>query len=111
MNWTPIPSDHLKWLCVDFDETISQNSGHPDFVPHKPVKGAIAALQELDRRGYKIIVYTARPWADYVNIEDWLLEYSVPFRRIVCGKVLAKHYIDDKNLGTTIDWEEILDML
>lgn len=107
MSWTPIPQTSLKWLSVDFDETIVHNSGFPDYIPNHPVKGAIQALKNLDKKGYKIIVYTARPWGDYSNIEDWLLEYGVPFRRIVCGKLLAKWYIDDRNFGTTIDWKEI----
>ena len=111
MKWTPLPSDNFKWLAVDFDQTIAHNSGYPNFIPTTPLEGCKEAIDTLVSRGYKIIIHTARPWADYDNIEKWCIENSITFRRIVCGKLLAKIYIDDKNFNTTIDWKEIGDNL
>lgn len=107
MKWTPIPNDGLKWLAIDFDNCIAHNSGYPDFIPSEPLPFCVDALNEIVKNGYKIIIHTARPWADYDNIEKWCNTHHIPFRRIVCGKLLAKYYIDDRNLNTIIDWVEI----
>jgi len=97
--WTPLPNEGLKWIAVDFDGTIAKNSGFPDFIPSEPLEGVKKILDRFVAQGYKIIVHTARPWADYDNIEKWCIENEIPFRRIVCGKLLAKFYIDDRNAG------------
>lgn len=104
MNWTQLPNDGLTWLAVDFDGTIASNSGYPDFIPDKPLEGVKEELQHLESQGYKIIIHTARPWADYHNIENFMLNHGLPFRRIVCGKLLAKYYIDDRNAGG-LNWD------
>jgi phosphoglycolate phosphatase-like HAD superfamily hydrolase len=104
MNWTPLPSDGLLWVSVDFDQTIADNTGYPDFIPTKPLDGVKENLEKLEAGGYKIIIFTARPWADYANIEKFMEEHSLPFRRIVCGKLLAKYYIDDRNAGG-LNWD------
>lgn len=107
MNWTPISSGDLRWLAVDFDETIAKNSGYPDFIPTEPLPHCKEALDFIVSKGYKIIIHTSRPWQDYDNIEKWLVEHEIPFRRIVCGKLMAKIYIDDRNFDTKIDWSDI----
>jgi hypothetical protein len=104
MNWTPLPSDGLRWVSVDFDETIAHNSGYPDYIPKEPLGGVKEKLEALEEKDYKIIIHTARPWADYTNIEQFMDYYKLPFRRIVCGKLLAKYYIDDRNAGG-LNWE------
>ena len=48
--------------------------------------------------GYKIVIFTSRPWDDYSNIENWLNDNHIPFRSIVCGKPIVKYYIDDRNI-------------
>jgi hypothetical protein len=106
MDWTPIPSDSLKWLGVDFDLTIANNSGYPDFVPCEPLQGAKEALECFIRQGYRIVIHTARPWADYKNIEDWCLKYEIPFSKIVCGKILCKYYIDGRAIEFT-NWADV----
>lgn len=91
-------NDDLLWIAVDLDSTTAMNTGHPEYKLLGPVLGAREALQELAGKGWKIIIHTARPWSDYETIENWLLLYDIPFKRIVCGKLLAKYYIDDRNI-------------
>jgi len=98
-KWEQIKDEEIKWVGVDFDLTIAHSSGFPNFIPTVPLPGCVEALQELDRRGYKITVHTARHWADYQNIERWCAHYKIPVRRIICGKPLFKWMIDDKNLA------------
>ena len=107
-NWQPIEKHTIKGNGVDFDDTIATNSGYPDFIPHDPIKGAVQALQNLDSMGYKIWIYTARPWSDYQNIESYCIEHDIPARRIICGKPLFKCIIDDKNVAFNGNWEKAL---
>ena len=100
--------ESLRWLGVDWDETIVQNTGYPDFTPTQPIVGAVEALKKLDDLGYKIIIFTARPWSDYQNIENFCIEFEIPMRRIICGKPLFKAIIDDKNVAFNGDWKKAL---
>jgi len=107
LNWNQIDNDSLKWLGIDFDQTLAHSSGYPDFIPSEPIEGAVEATQKLAREGWKIIIHTSRHWADYQNIENWLNFYQIPFRRIVCGKLMAKYYIDDRAIHFD-NWENVL---
>lgn len=93
----PIQNGELKWVGVDFDGTIVKTSP-PDYKLGEPINGAREALTQMANDGWKIVIFTARPWADYTLIEDWLKEYLIPFRRIICGKPLMRFYIDDRNI-------------
>ena len=104
-------SDKLKWLLVDLDDTVARNSGHPRFILEQPVKGAREALERLTDKGYKITIFTARAWSDYEEIELWLLQHKIPFRRIICGKPLGHRLIDDRAIGFKDNWEDIVNEL
>ena len=96
IKWNQIKE--LKWIGCDFDDVVCTNSGFPNYIPQKLIPGAVEALQKLDRMGYKIVIYTARPWSDYENLERLCQENKIPVRRIICGKPLFKWIIDDKNI-------------
>ncbi len=106
-EWQPIKDEDVKWWGVDFDGTLAHNTGIPEFKVLGPVDGAVKTLQLIDSIGYKITVFTARPWADYNNIEAWCDYYQVPVRRIICGKPLLHTLYDDRNWGTRINWAEV----
>jgi len=107
-NWTPIQKEDIRWILCDFDDTIAKNTGYPDFIPTTPIDGALQSLKKLDDMGYKIVIFTARPWVDYQNIENWCLEYGFPVRRIICGKPFGKCIVDDKNVAFNGDWKKAL---
>jgi hydroxymethylpyrimidine pyrophosphatase-like HAD family hydrolase len=86
----------LKWYCIDFDGTLAD--ALPDFAIGDPIEENIEKLRKVHKAGYSIIIYTARHWEDYIDIEDWLLKYNVPFKTIICGKPLAHRYVDDRNI-------------
>jgi hypothetical protein len=104
----PLTNDELLWVLVDFDNTICNNSGYPDFVPTEPIKGAREALQEIIDKGLKVLVYTARAWSDYSLIEEWLIKNEMPFKTIICGKPLGRVIIDDRAIGFNGDWADVL---
>lgn len=101
----------LRWVAVDLDKTVADNSGFPEFKLTAPTHGAKEALDKLTANGWKIIIHTARAWENYEEIEVFLNKYEIPFRRIVCGKLLAKYYVDDRGVEFTGNWGETLDKI
>lgn len=98
----PRPSADLRWLAVDLDKTLAEASHwpvlHPVWPIGPPIPSAVAKVRDAVAHGWKVIIHTARPWADYEMIEGWLTANDIPFNRIVCGKLLAAAYIDDRNI-------------
>lgn len=105
-----IANEDLKWLGIDFDKFIAENTGHPDYKPLGIKLGALEFMKRLEADGWKLIIHTARPWSDYEIIENWLLFYTVPYRRIVCGKLLVKFYLDDRNVPYG-SWDEMYNFI
>lgn len=96
------PLNTLKWAAVDFDGTLAESSWsaeNPTHEPGEPIWSNVYKLMMLRAHRYKIIIHTARAWADYLVIEEWLNRYGIPFNRIVCGKLLAHVYIDDRGIN------------
>lgn len=100
----------MRWVFVDFDETICTNGGYPHFIPKKPKMGVKRAMRAIRNAGYKVIVYTARPSSDYRNIEEFLETHNIPFDGIRTGKELGVMYIDDKAFRHT-NWSKDLDTI
>lgn len=95
------PPDGLKWVAVDFDNTLSRcrfNLETGDNLPREPMPGSLRKCRELIEHGYKIVIHTSRPWWDYELIEAWLDHYGYPYSAIVCGKLQAVAYVDDRNI-------------
>lgn len=107
----PIPDHKLKWVGVDLDDTLANNSGTPEFELGEPLKGAKDFMDTLIARGFKPVIYTARGWTQYDVIEAWLEEHNIPYRRIICGKPLFYAIVDDKNIEFKGDFEEVLKKL
>lgn len=90
---------NLLWLAVDLDGTLAA----PIWTPENPTSAIgdpiwlnVTKLREAVRKGYKIVIHTSRPWTDYEAIEAWLEHNEIPFKGIVCGKLLAHRYVDDR---------------
>lgn len=94
----------LKWAAVDLDGTLAQGIWTPDDPTSEigpPLLGNVDKLKKLINLGYKIVIHTSRPWHDYEAIEAWLIYYQIPFNMIVCGKLLADRYIDDRSVNAS----------
>lgn len=93
------PRGDLLWAAIDLDGTLAKGLWTPDNPTSKigePIWENVRKARELEAAGYKNVIHTSRGWTDYENIEGWLNHYNVPFRRIVCGKLLAVIYVDDR---------------
>lgn len=100
MNGFTVPQrDRLIWLAVDLDGTLAEplwTPGNPTHAIGDPIPLNVVKLREAERQGYKPVIHTSRPWTDYEAIEAWLRLHGIPFRGIVCGKILAAAYVDDR---------------
>lgn len=96
----------LIWAAIDFDGTIASSEYTPDnptYAIGEPMPKALDKCDELVAVGYKIIIHTARPWSDYEVVESWLNHHGFPWSKIVCGKLLADIYIDDRAYNASLD--------
>jgi len=115
--------DTIKTFIIDIDNTISTPNLNiqintkdgikvTDYSLSTPIKPVIDKIRKLYDLGHTIILNTSRGMktfnADVVAIdkyhrpilEDWLIEYEVPYHALFFGKPWGKnvHYIDDSNL-------------
>ena len=107
----PLKNDELKWIGVDLDDTLATNTGFPDFNLKDPLEGSKEAMDELVSQGWKVVIYTARPWSVYNLIEHWLVTHEIPFKHIVCGKMLLRWMVDDRNIEFRGNWKDVLEKI
>jgi hypothetical protein len=104
----PPKPDKLSHVGVDFDGTIFNTSGYPDYAPTTIIEGAKEGLEKIVAMGYKVVIFTARPWSDLYLIKYLVKEYNLPVDQIICGKPLFLTLIDDRNTEFH-NWNEVID--
>lgn len=101
----------LGWLqvtlryVVDIDNTICKTNGS-DYPNSQPMYGRIAKINDLYRKGNKIIYYTARggnsgkDWSELTRqqLKDWGCMYD----RLIMGKPACDVWIDDKAVNSEV---------
>lgn len=98
----------LKWIGMDLDGTVYSNDWSVDN-PTAPIGTLIPENMEklcaLVAAGYKIVIHTSRPWTDHEAICVALKYDYVPFSQVVCGKLMAAAYVDDRAISADHkDW-------
>ena len=92
-------SEELRVVGMDFDGTLFVNDWTPEN-PHasigKPIERNLLKLRDLIAAGYEIVIYTARHWGDYDDIYAALIQQGIRPKAVVCGKLLACAYVDDR---------------
>lgn len=100
-----------KIIAIDFDGVIADYSqgwqGRAVFGDIVP--GTIEALEKLEREGWQIIIYTARP--EYEEVREYLIEHAIPFSYVTKSKPHVRIYIDDRAIRFNGCWEDILPQL
>jgi len=92
----PIKNEELKWIGCDFDGTLAKPSTPPTYPIQEPQPGAKEFVDALIEMKLKPSIFTARPNADYMNLERWHQFYEIMIRRITTGKDLYLWQLDDK---------------
>jgi hypothetical protein len=86
--------------AIDFDGVIAE-SIWPDRGIGEPMWDNIQKLLDVYHSGHEIIIHTARPWSDKGQLEAWLDKHDIPYDGIICGKLLAIKYIDDRAINSS----------
>lgn len=98
------PVSDLTWAAVDLDGTLAQSIWSPEDPTSEigpPIEENVAKLFTLVKAGWKIVIHTSRAWHDHDAIAAWMEFHSIPYHKIICGKLLAGMYID--NLAVNAD--------
>jgi len=88
-----------KKICIDIDGIITRETkgfGKKYYPKRTPNTYTIETLQDYHRRGFKIILYTARYQEDRKMTEAWLKKHKVPYDELILGKPQAEFYADDR---------------
>lgn len=97
----------MRGVCVDFDGVLNNYEFYDPNELYTPRDGAKEFLMELSKRFY-VIIFTAR---DNEKVEQWLIDYDMPFNEVTNIKKPATAYIDDRAIQFNGDYEEILDIV
>lgn len=82
-------------LAIDFDDTLCHTSYKGSkWVMGMPFKATIYKVNELSKTN-EIIIFTARPRAEWPDVNRWLVKNKVNYHKIM-AKPLAKIYVDDR---------------
>ena len=95
-------------LIIDLDGTICSEEKQFSRALAKIKDGAKESLEKLRDKGYKIIIYSARTWAEYEMTENWLKENKVPYDQIILGKPQGDYWIDDRAIRFR-SWDKVID--
>jgi len=96
------------WL-IDIDGTICDdipNETPELFATAKPISGALQYVENLIKRGDRVVLFTART-ADYASVtEEWLHQHDFPFEYVIYNKPRIKegwtyHWVDNRSVRAT----------
>jgi hypothetical protein len=99
---TPLADSFGGWMSkfdtpviFDFDGVLAVPIW-PDRRIGPAIQEGINMLQHYAEQGFKIVIFTSRPWHDQPFIKDWVEFESGVDVEVICGKPLATLYIDDR---------------
>lgn len=84
-------------IAIDLDNTLTNGEPVWDGIIPTPHKEHIELIRKLFKKGYIIIIHTARQWEDASETVGWLIANRIPFQGIMMGKMGADYYVDDRN--------------
>ena len=99
-------------VCLDFDGVL-HDSQHPlrGRKMGPPMPGALEAVAEMRRRGYRLVIHTSRVAVERQaqHVYDWLKFYGFPMIPVKVEKPPADVYVDDKGYQfegwhAAVDW-------
>ena len=67
----------------------------------------IDAISKLKKKGFNIIIYTARSWAEYDLTKNWLMKNKIKFDELFMGKPIGQYWIDDRAIRFN-NWDSVI---
>tara|TARA_B100001057_G_C22841555_1_gene947299 strand:- start:2305 stop:2670 length:366 start_codon:yes stop_codon:yes gene_type:complete len=110
----------IKTICFDIDGVICTTALKTNYNKSKPIKKNIKMINFLYKKGFKIVLHTAR-YMGKCNNDRYLAErkiknhtlkqlktWGVLFHEIYFGKPSFDIVIDDKAISFNKNWNKIL---
>ena len=97
-------------IVIDLDGTICSEERQFSRSLATPITGAIESLRRIKDRGYTIIIYSARTWAEYEMTKDWLKRHNVVYDQLILGKPQGDYWIDDRAISFR-SWPEVMNTI
>ena len=89
-------------IAVDLDGTLCSGESftEEDCIKAEPIWDMIIMVNDVlyKKKECFIIIYTARREFLRNATEFWLKKYGVKYHTLVCEKLWAQYYIDDRNI-------------
>jgi len=108
----------IKTICFDIDNVICKTDAKRNYSKSKPIKKNINVINELYKRGFKIILFTARYMGrcngNIAKVEKkikpltlrQLKRWNLKYHKIYFGKPSFDLFIDDKSLFFSKNWSK-----
>lgn len=85
-------------VAVDLDGTLCETAWTPKQAREAtPYEEEIKKTNEIAASGYFVIIYTARADDLIPATLEWLRRHNIRYDAICNKKMVADHYVDDKN--------------
>jgi histidinol phosphatase-like enzyme len=97
-------------IAIDMDGVLCSEEKTFSRSLAKPIAGAVESLQKLRKQGHKVIIYSARTWAELEMTQKWLKDYGFEYDGLHLGKITVDCFIDDRAIGFK-SWDQTLEML
>ena len=110
----------LKTICFDNDNVICKTNATKDYSKSIPIKKNIKVINQAYRKGFNIILYTARYMGrcngNLARVKKQikpltlkqLKKWGVKYHKIHFGKPSFDLFIDDKSIFFRKDWSKLL---
>lgn len=105
-----------RWFCdvvaVDLDGTLLEFTSTLGEIGHLK-EGARELIDGIHELGYQVVIHTARPSFQFIEIEEYLREEGIEVEGIL-PKPIAALYVDDRGFRVEDlcqDTSKILDLL
>ncbi len=104
-------SIEINTVCIDIDGTICSQEKSENYSKAIPLEGALDTLKKIKKRGYNIVLFTARHFNHWETTKEWLKKYNVVYDQIVFGKPTSKYYIDDRAIKFDGNWNDVFEKI
>lgn len=93
-------------IIIDLDGTICDEKNFFQRPLAKIKKGAKKFINNLKKKNFTIIIYSARSWNEYEMTRNWLVKNKIKYDQLVLGKPVGDLWIDDRAINFK-DWKKV----